>query len=169
MAPSTALSSMLLGCATFFIARVPASRPGHRAGLAIGSAVALVALMFFILSYQGILLDAEHLGFSAALTVEGARIGHMSPTTAFCLLFGGLSLVALLYSTPDRRWPAIAALLLAGPILFVSAIFLLGYLFGMPLLYGGPFILKTVVNRSRSADFRAAGEPPVAQYRRGHA
>ena len=130
MAPSSALLFVLLGTTVFFSTRVPPSRTARWTGVAFGSAVALIGLLLFFLSYLGIRLDAEHLGFAIAGTVDEAPIGYMSPATALCFLVAGLSLVASLASTPDRPGPAIAGFWLAGLMLFASIVFLLAYQIG---------------------------------------
>ena len=140
MAPDTALLFLLLGTAVFCNARTPANHPVRLAGLAVGSAVALLALVLFVLSIQGIFPDVEHLGFNIAEAEGSVRSGHMSPATAVCFQIGGLSLVGLLYATPDRRWPATVALLLSGVLQIASIIFLFAYFSGVPLLYATPFL-----------------------------
>ena len=140
MAPSTALLFVLCGTAMFFSARVPLSRAAHWTGVAVGAAVAVIGLLLFFLSYLGIRLEAEHLGFAISGTVGEAPIGHMSTATALCFLLAGLSLVATLTSSPNRQGQAIAGFWLAGLMVFASVVFLLAYLFSTPLLYGGKHI-----------------------------
>ena len=140
MAPSTALLFVLYAGALYCVSRWPERRAAIRIGLAVGSAGALIGLVLFVLSYRGVYLAAEQLGMDAAATVYGAPTGHMSPMTAFCFSVAGLSLVASLWSTPARRWPAIAGVWLAGLMAFASVVFLLAYVFGMPLLYEGALI-----------------------------
>jgi PAS domain S-box-containing protein len=140
MAPSTALLFVLCGTAMFFSARVPLSRAAHWTGVSVGAAVAVIGLLLFFLSYLGIRLEAEHLGFAISGTVGEAPIGHMSPATALCFLLAGLSLVATLKSSPNRQGQAIAGFWLAGLMVFASVVFLLTYLFSTPLLYGGKYI-----------------------------
>ncbi len=140
MPPSTALLFALYGSAAFFTARTPLGRTAYRIGMGIGTAVAVLALLLFILSWTGIYLEAEYLGFTIAGTVGGARVGHMSPVTALCFVLAGLSLVATLASSRDRHGLAMAAFWLASFVIVVAIVFLLAYLFGAPLLYGGEFI-----------------------------
>ncbi|MBI4292669.1 MAG: PAS domain S-box protein [Betaproteobacteria bacterium] len=140
MAPSTALLFVLFGTVAFFGARVPVGRAPARTGVAVAAAGALIALLLLILSYLGIRLEAEHLGFTIAGAVGEAPIGHISPATALCFLLAGLSLVATLTSASGRHAQAMTAFWLAGVLVFTSVVFLLAYLFGTPLLYGGKFI-----------------------------
>ena len=140
MAPSTALLFVLYAGALHYVRRPSGRRAALRTGIGVGSAGALIGLVLFLLSSRGIYLAAERLGLGATATVHGAPTGHMSPMTAFCFAVAGLSLVASLWSTPARRWPAIAGFWLAGLMAFASAVFLLAYVFGMPLFYEGPLI-----------------------------
>ena len=140
MAPSSALLFVLSGTAVFLSTRVPPSRDSYGTAIATGAAVALIGLVFFFLSFLGIRLEAEHLGFAIAGTVGEAPIGHMSPATALCFLLAGLSLVATLTASPDRQGQAMAGFWLAGLMVFASVVFLVAYLFSTPLLYGGKFI-----------------------------
>jgi len=140
MAPSSALLFVLLGTAVLFCTRVPPSRSARWTGVAFGAAVALIGLLLFFLSYLGIRLAAEHLGFAIAGSVGDAPIGHMAPVTALCFLIAGLSLAASLAATPDRQYQALTGFWLAGLMLFASMVFLLAYLLGTPLFYGGKFI-----------------------------
>ncbi|MDZ4252937.1 MAG: diguanylate cyclase [Sulfuritalea sp.] len=140
MAPSTALLFVLCGTAAFIGTRVPPSGAAHWAGIAFGAAVALIGLLLFFLSYLGIRLEAEHLGFAIAGTVGEAPIGYMSPVTALCFLLAGSSFVTMLTASPDRPGPAIAGFWLAALMVFASIVFLLAYLFGTPLFYGAKFI-----------------------------
>ena len=140
MAPSSALLLILFGAAVFSAARTAPNHTTHLIGIVIGSSGALIALLLFFLSYQGIHLEAEHLGLTISGMVDNAPIGHMSPATALCFLLAGLSLVAVLRSFPDRTGWAITGFGLAALLALVSMVFLLAYFFGTPLLYGGKFI-----------------------------
>jgi len=140
MAPSSALLFVLCGTAVLLSTRVPPSRAARWTGVAFGAAVAFIGLLLFSLSYLGIRLAAEHLGFAIAGSVGDAPIGHMSPAAALCFLVAGLSLAASLAATPDQPGQAMTGFWLAGLMLFASIVFLLAYLLGKPLLYGGKFI-----------------------------
>lgn len=103
MAPSTALLFVLYGAATVLRARLPLHRGAYWLGVVVHGAGALIALLLFSLSYQGIYLDAERLGFAAAGTVGGAPTGHMSPVTAAGFLLASLSFLASLPPVSNRR------------------------------------------------------------------
>ena len=140
MAPSTALLFLLYGTAVFFCAGTPLGRGARRIGMAMGSAGALVALLLLVLSLLGMALQAEHLGIAISGTSNGKPLGHISPLAALCFVLAGLSLLAALWSSPDRPWRAMAGFVSACLLIFASTVFLLAYLFGTPLLYSGKFI-----------------------------
>ena len=140
MAPSTALLFLLYGTAVFFCAGTPLGRGARRVGTAIGAAGALVALLLLVLSLLGMALQAEHLGIAISGTSNGKPLGHISPLAALCFMLAGLSLLAALWSSPDRPWRAMAGFVSACLLIFASTVFLLAYLFGTPLLYSGKFI-----------------------------
>ena len=140
MAPSTASLFMLLGGTIFFVARTPPQPTASRIGIALGLTATLIALLLFILSYQGIYLDAERLGFAISGTADAAPIGHMSPVVALGFLLAGLSLVVVLTSPPDRSAWSITSFCLAGLMTLAGIVLLLGYYFGTPLFYGGKMI-----------------------------
>ncbi|MBI5394019.1 MAG: PAS domain-containing protein, partial [Verrucomicrobia bacterium] len=119
---------------------------GDRA--AAGGLGAAVALLLFVLGCLGIHCAAEHPGMNVTGTVGGAPIGHMSPLTAVCFLLASLSFLASLSQSATRSWRAVLALGSAGLVLGTCFVFLLAYLYGTPLLYGGTFIppaLNTVL------------------------
>ncbi|MDP2639702.1 MAG: hypothetical protein Q8Q16_03410, partial [Betaproteobacteria bacterium] len=159
MAPSSALLFALLGTAVFFSARPPLSRGAYRMGMVIGSTGALAALLLFFLSWQGIHPDAEHFGMAIADSATGVPIGHMSPLTALGFVLAGLSLVTALWSSPARPRRAMAGFWLACLMLCASIVFLLAYLFGAPLLYGGTFIAPALTT---SLAFAALGTALLA-------
>jgi PAS domain S-box-containing protein len=154
MAPSTAVLCVALGGALWMLAgRAPAGRWAAGAGMAVGAIAATAGLAIFVLSTMGIRLAAERLGFAGPGTVAGAPTAHMSPATAFCFALAGASLMASL--APARRF-AIAAVALAALLLAASAVFLLAYLTGTPLLYGGRFIPPALTTSIAMAGLGAA-------------
>ncbi|MBI4515170.1 MAG: PAS domain S-box protein [Deltaproteobacteria bacterium] len=140
MAPSTAVLFVLYGVAAVLRARLPLCAGAYWLGVVAHCAGAPVALLLFFLSYHGIYLDAEQLGFAAVGAVGGAPIGHMSPVTALGFLLASLSFLAALPSSSHRPWRAVAASILACLLLAACFVLLPAYLYGTPLLYGGSFI-----------------------------
>lgn len=139
MAPSTAVLFLLLGVAVILSVRLPRSRVAHRAGVGIASLAIIAAVSLFLLSWRGIYLPIERLGFTAEGTVDGALTGHMSPVTAFLFACAGASFLLSLASSGQTR-RALTALWPAVWVALASYILILAYLFGWPLLYGGKTI-----------------------------
>jgi len=140
MAPSTALLFVMSGISVFLHPGLPWFRGAYRVSRTLAYAGTLAAFLLFVLSILGIQPTSEHLGFTAAGTVGGAPIGHMSPITAVCFLLAGLSFLALPPSVTDRSRRAKAALYLASLLVAASLVLLLAYLFGTPMFYSGAFI-----------------------------
>lgn len=141
MAPSTAVLFVLHGASLVLLAR---RSPGPRARLAagvLGAVGAVAALALLVLSGLGVHPEFEHLGMDiTGEIVGGAPIGHVSPVGAACFLLASASFFLVGPGRSGRAWKPVAALGLAGLLLGVSLVFLLAYLYGRPLLYGGTFI-----------------------------
>jgi PAS domain S-box-containing protein len=140
MAPITAVLFVLYAVTVFLRAHLPSGRTTYWAGLSINAIGALVALLLFVLSSQGIHPDAEHLGFAIVDKAGEIPQGHMSPVTALCFLFAALSFLASLSSSPEQLWRATMAWWFACLLIAVSIMFLMGYLYGEPFLYGSSFV-----------------------------
>lgn len=145
MAPSTALLFALLGAALFLGASMPDRRAVLRTATGIAVVVAAVALLLLIVSSAGIRSPLELLGFSIAGGIDGAQsgpqIGYMSPVTAAWFLLAAASAVAAFCASgPGAPRRAMAAFWLACVAGAAGTFFLLAYVFGKPLLYGGDFI-----------------------------
>ena len=148
MAPSTALLFVLYGVAVFCRVRMPRSRVVYWLGLAVNVAGAIVVILLLVLSYLGIRMEAERLGFPVAVAAGEWSVGYMSPLTALGFLLASMSFLASLPSSARRPWRIFLASGSASVLLVTWFIFLLAYLFGAPLLYGGTFIppaLSTVL------------------------
>ncbi|MCX6901517.1 MAG: PAS domain S-box protein [Verrucomicrobia bacterium] len=148
MAPSTAVLFLLLGAATGLRGRTPLSRRNFWISVAVGCLGALAALLLFVLACLNIHWAIEHVGLNITGMVDGAPVGHMSPVGAFCFLFASVSFLASLSPSAIPRWRVVLASGFAGVLLAICFIFLLAYLYGAPLLYGGTFIppaLNTVL------------------------
>ena len=140
MAPSTAVLFLLFGAATGLRGRTPLSRRSFWVSVAAGWFGALAALLLFVLSCLNIHWAVEHLGLNVTGTVGGAPKGHISPVGAFCFLLASVSFLASLSRSAIPRWRVALASGSAGVLLATCFIFLLAYLYGAPLLYGGSFI-----------------------------
>ena len=142
MAPSTALLFVFYGVALFCRICMPQSRVAYRLGAAVHLVGATLVALLLVLSFQGIFVKAELLGFPVA--AGDGSVGHMSPVTALGFLCASLSFLASPPSLAKRPWRAHLAAGSAGVLLVASFIFLLAYLFGTPLLAGPTFILPAL-------------------------
>ncbi|MFH1044570.1 MAG: hypothetical protein V1796_05875, partial [Pseudomonadota bacterium] len=154
MAPSSALLFLLFGAALFASARAPINRPVQRAVTVIGTAVTLVALLLFFLSWQGIQPDAEHFGVAMVESIRGASIGHMSQLSALGFVLAGLSFLASLGAAPDPPWRTAAGFFFSGLLVCTAVVLLLGHFFRASLFYGGTFIPPALTS---SLTFAALG------------
>ncbi|MFH1019127.1 MAG: hypothetical protein V1782_00740, partial [Pseudomonadota bacterium] len=136
VAPSTAFLFVLYAMAISLRSRPP-HRGAYWTGLTIISAGAVVALTLFILSCQGIYLEAEHPGITIIHPAGETPIGHMSPATAVCFLLASLSFLA---SSASRLRLATVGGLLAALLAGSGFVFVLAYMYGAPLLYGSSYI-----------------------------
>ncbi len=137
MPPSVALGVLLLGGGISSLARWPSRYWSRSVALAGAILAALLGLLVLVEFVSG--LDS---GLELALARTGAMVGtaalgHMSPISAASLLLESAALVLMLHLT---RWRVAAALalLLAGLTTVIHLVVLVGYLYGAPLLYGGP-------------------------------
>ena len=170
MAPSTAALFLLYGAAVCLRAWQPLSRPAFRISVAMAGLGTVFALLLFTLGCLNIHLVVEHLGLKVAATVRGVPVGHMSPVSALCFLFASVSFLA---SLPRVRNPAVAdgaGVGAAGLILGTGFIFLLAYLYGTPLLYGGTISPAGAQQRPQPRDVGAGaygiGRPASRAVRR---
>ena len=132
MAPSTALCFSLIG--TGLILHVSRSRMRSLIRLLAGVVLMLVCAKFVEI------LGGYHFGIDAWFVrnpgLFGAvPTGRMAPLTALNFMFVASALVFL--TVPSRGTPACA---LAALATVISAVVLVGYWYGTPLLYGGTII-----------------------------
>jgi PAS domain S-box-containing protein len=137
MAPSTAFLFIIYGSALLLRIFRPESQAAQRVEMLVVSAGTILALLLFILSALGIHPDFEHPGMSITGTVGQAPMGHISPVGAFCFVIAGISFLTSIFPSPSQRWRVTAAWGPACFLIAVNSVFLLAYLYGMPLLYGG--------------------------------
>ncbi len=132
MAPSTALCFTLLGVGLILFARGITPRLFPRL---LASAVLVVGLTKLI-EFMG----GYHFGIDAWFVrnpeMFGAvPTGRMAPMTALTFLFSGFGLLALTLPAVRRSAGILGALTVV-----ISAVVLVGYWYGTPLLYGGTII-----------------------------
>ena len=140
MAPSTAALFVLYGAAVCLRVRQPAGRRAFQAGLAMVGLGTAAALLLFALASLNIHWGVEYLGLNITQTAGKMVTGHMSPVSALCFVFVSLSFLASLSPVAIPSWRRVLALGAAGLLLGACFVFLLAYIFGAPLLYGGVFI-----------------------------
>jgi PAS domain S-box-containing protein len=138
MAPSTALTFLLLGGALAVHAGVPS---GGRGKLFALPAVILVTLwgLLKLIEFGG----NWSLGLEDILVPNPGQFGEvptgrMSPITAMSLFLAGSGLLVLLWSPTGRA--AAGAAVLGALVTLVNSIVGLGYAYASPLLYGGGII-----------------------------
>lgn len=139
VAPSTALSFILLAASLF----VHLGFPGNRRVSLFTTVVAFLVIGFSLVvlgQYFGILkTEIEKLLVRNPPLLDSIPMGRMSPVTAVGLLFGGLSLVSLRVHTGRTGY---AAILNVFPFVttFIGFVILVGYAYGSPILYGSDII-----------------------------
>ena len=132
MAPSTALCFSLLGIALLLQLRRPALRWIPRVLAAVVLIIACAKLVE--------ILGGLHFGIDAWFVRNPGMFGavptgRMAPMTALNFVFTALGLFALTRRRPEKWASALGAL-----ATIVSAVVLIGYWYGTPLLYGGRII-----------------------------
>jgi len=139
MAPSTALALLFLSGGVFSYACWPAHRLTRPIGLAAAGLPALMGLLVLAQYFTGFDSGVER-ALSATNEVLGRfPLGRMSPLTAVSFLLESGALV-LLFRTTRWRFAGAGATLLALAPTAMNTVFLVGYLYGVPLLYGSPII-----------------------------
>jgi len=141
MAPSTAMSFILLSSALFFHARLPLSNFGKiisRINVFLSLLMnSIIAGNFFGLTG----FDIENLFVPEPERFGEVLIGRMSPITASLFLLSGLALLLMLFaSSKNRERVRNLSGELAVAVVLIGFIVLIGYLYGSPLLYGGKVI-----------------------------
>ncbi len=137
MAPITALLFGLLGSALFLYVRRPESRVTRWIALVIGAFSAFVSLVLLVLSSLGYRLDVEQLGILTSGLLDDTLSGNMSPATAGSFLLASVLLLLLFLPSGGKRRQAIAAQGIALLIILVNYVFILAYIIGLPMFYGG--------------------------------
>ncbi|MFA7418545.1 MAG: PAS domain S-box protein, partial [Melioribacteraceae bacterium] len=139
MALSSAVLFVAFGFIIFFHHRIISNSIMFRVGVVISYSGILVAVLLLSLAMIGIHPDSGHIGLKMSRAVEGLIVGQMSPVTAFCFVFVGLSFLIIL-TKPGQKKLIKTSLIFAVIAFFISIILLLSYLLGTPLLYEGSFI-----------------------------
>ena len=136
MAPSTAALFLLEGCLLALLPRMLQSPGMLRIGRCIGAGIPVVSMILLVSSSHGLYFHSEHLGIPIEGTHDGLPLGHMSPVTALCFLLTGTALLPLLFSTFQRPVHVSITLFFCLSSLWLSAILVVAYALGGPILYG---------------------------------
>ncbi len=140
MAPSTALSFIVLSGALLVYVRQPESPTGRMFAKFGAFLILFVCFIILIDFFTGAGLDIEQLLYLQPEKSDGVAIGRMSPITAMNFLLAGAALLLLLTSKAGRQHTKAAAAFLATVVFSAGLVILLGYMYGTPLLYGGTII-----------------------------
>jgi serine phosphatase RsbU (regulator of sigma subunit) len=132
MAPSTALCFTMLGVGQIVQLLRPASRWLSRVFATVILAMAVAKLLEFVAGW--------HFGIDAWFVRNPGKFGavptgRMAPMTALNFVCAGVALLGLTVER-KRHWVGV----FGTAVLIISAIVLLGYWYGTPLLYGGRII-----------------------------
>ncbi len=137
MSPKTAVAAMFLGGA--LVAKTRRSTgPLARRALALDLfAVVGLCVATLLQASLGWQLGVDALLLRATAAMHRGSLGAISPVSAAGLLLLG---TALAVPSDAARWKRQLAALLAAVAGLAGALFVSGYAFGTPLLYGGPTI-----------------------------
>jgi signal transduction histidine kinase/CheY-like chemotaxis protein/HPt (histidine-containing phosphotransfer) domain-containing protein len=146
MAPNSALAFAMLGTAVYALAG--AHRWSDRFAR-LGAALVLLVVLLRLSEYiTGVELGVDQWVFKVPGETLGlAPVGRMALFAAIGFLIAGSALL-LLASPTRKRAPAVLAGALGVVVTFVGLAFSLGYLYGVPLLYGSvaiPVALNTAI------------------------
>ncbi|MEC4749833.1 PAS domain S-box protein [Methylomicrobium sp. Wu6] len=130
MKPLTAIGLLLAGAALWLLHRNENGLLQRRLGLSCSALVALIGGLILLEYEADINSDLDPWLFRDSVLAEGGLYpGRPSPSTAFCLLLSGISLMAM---DLNRVW---LASLLALQILLICLLALVGYAYGVSALY----------------------------------
>ncbi|HEX7592897.1 MAG TPA: hypothetical protein VF429_01880, partial [Anaerolineae bacterium] len=136
MAPSTALAFLLLAGALFGFARWHSQRASRLFALIAASGVCLLGVLVLAQFITGIDLGVEQVLSRTNELLGSTPLGRMSPLTAVAFVLESAAFLILLIAQPRRNAPTAAALL-ATAATAINAVVVIGYAYGVPLLYGG--------------------------------
>ena len=140
MAPSTALGFLLLAGAVGLHGDGPIPRVRRWFSMATGILVCLFAAFVLVQAIAGVDLGLENWLTATSERFGRVPVGRMSPITATNFLVASLALLTLVASTARWDWAHDLAGSLAGGVVTVGLVVLLGYAYDTPLLYGQTII-----------------------------
>jgi PAS domain S-box-containing protein len=139
MAPTTAIAFLFLVGAQLCIVRFPGLRLSRLFALSALSIVSLMCLVMIAKFFAVIDLGVEQLLSRTNEMLQGIPVGRMSPLTAISFLLLAASLLLSLIAQRWRHTPTTAALLATGATT-LNAVVLVGYIYGVPLMYGSSLV-----------------------------
>ncbi len=162
VAPTTAVAFLLLGA----ILSVHSLRPwqGGSRVLAAGTSalVSAYGLIKFAMLWTGLDLPLETFLYPTPAMLGGVPTGRMSPATGALFLMTGIGICLVLLRAgkePRDTTKGDVAGVLGGLVAAAALTFLLGYLYGSPLLYGSGIIPVAILT---AAGFLSLGTGLVA-------
>jgi PAS domain S-box-containing protein len=139
MAPSTAISFIILGSCLYVMSMTMLSRMKLTITLSATTLVSLFGFLEVVGFYYDMDLNFEHRIVPAAGHLNNIPIARMSPATGLIFLFAGIAIILLLLRGKFRRyrvWFKHLGGIFGCVIILGGFIFCLSYLYGTPLLYG---------------------------------
>jgi signal transduction histidine kinase len=136
MAPSTAISFLLLGLSLFVTVLFPQGRFSLLCAKIFSILVAAVSGIILLQFIAGAGFDLERLFYSGQEKLGAAPVGRMSPVTAVNFIMAASAIFLGISGRGKRK----AAGMFAAAALSVGLFLFLGYLYGRPLFYGGKII-----------------------------
>ena len=139
MAPSTAISFILLSTLVVSLPYIQ----WEKRNIIIGCTIALLVSIFGLLEVIGIFFDMdlnfEDVIFPSAGTLGSIPVGRMSPSTGGVFFIAGIGIFGLIYFR-FKETKSLKLMHWAGSLgsitMIISAIFLMAYIYGTPLLHG---------------------------------
>jgi hypothetical protein len=139
MAPSTAIAFVLLGGAVLAFSAAPARARLRIGVLGVAVIVLLAAILELVQTLGGWRPTIDTWLVPHPTLLGSVPVGRMSPLTAGSFVVATASVAALI-AAPRRSPLADLGGLLASGLAVMSAVLLLGYVYGTPLLYGGTMV-----------------------------
>ena len=140
IAPSTAGCFFILSASFLDYVLYPVGSQRRMAAV-LGASVTIILCSILLLAFfQGIILEAEHLGFYPEGILTTFPVGHMSPITAINFIVAASGILCLILTPQDGQGSENTAAFLALVLIATALVVILGYLYGTPLLYGGSII-----------------------------
>jgi diguanylate cyclase (GGDEF)-like protein/PAS domain S-box-containing protein len=140
MAPSTAILLILFGATLCLEAWLPRGRATLLLITLSGLIGFMASLLLLALRFSAVYLPAELLGLHISGTFGNAPRGFPSPITDFCLLLSYGSFLALRLNGASGYWRGAILLGSGGLVSLLSFVFLVIYVFDIPLLSGKAMI-----------------------------